>query len=136
MQRGWALYLLQKNLFPCGAIQGSLSHQCLSSCTLLLGKSLGEAPSSQGKQWIEKRERDSPSLAMFFLSRLELKIRERCSAAALTVSKKTSRLLMPNECLLKPRQPYNCAVQPVKIWNCLLSACLPLFQHAFLNSSE
>lgn len=56
MQRGWGLYLLQKNPVPCRAIQGSLSHQCLSSCTFLLPKSLGDASSNQGKQWIEKKE--------------------------------------------------------------------------------
>lgn len=60
-------------------------------------------------------------------------------SASASAPKKTSRLLITKKCLLNPRPPCNCAVQPVKIKNCLLlvySACLPLIPHAFLTSSN
>lgn len=72
---------------------------------------------------------------MFSLSHLELK---PCSASA--IGSKENKQAPNATCLLNPKQPFNCAVQPVKIRNCLLLvylACLPLFfPHAFLNSSK
>lgn len=126
-----------------GFSRGACPHHYLSSYTCPPAKppSFKLHPVMEdGRQ--RERKRDSPYVAVsrvLFFPHLELKMGGKPRSASASATRKTSRLLMPKKCLLNPRQPCNCAVQPVKIRNCLLlvySACLPLIPHAFLTSSK
>lgn len=55
------------------------------------------------------------SCVLTFL-RIELKNRAGALGTSALAARKTSQLLMPNKCLLKPRGPRNCTVQNKKLF--------------------